>query len=113
VPVEAVIRVTNPLNDVATGEAEICRAFVVANAMSPYNAKSLDDLAITHDAAFASLLNRGIVRRSLTDPGKFYALPDATNAFASREQRQTVIAALRTVIAIAVALFIWRILNQL
>jgi hypothetical protein len=101
------------LNDVAPSEAEIYRAFLVANAMSPYSAKSLDDLAIAHDGEFASLLNKGIVRRSLSDPGKFYAPPDATNAFASREQRQTVIAALRAVIAIAVALFVWRILNQL
>jgi hypothetical protein len=105
--------VTNPLNDVARGEAEIIRAFSQANAMSAYTAKSLEDLAITHDAAFASLLSRGIVCRSPSDPGKFYTLPQASSVFASREHRGTVIAALRAVIAIAIALFVWRIIEML
>ena len=104
---------TNRLNEAARGEAEVFRAFFVADAMSPYNAKSLEDLAITHDAAFASLLNKGIVCQSPTDPRKFYTLPQAPNAFASRERRRTVIAALRAAIVIAVAVFVWRIINLL
>jgi len=99
------------LNDVAQGEAEIIRAFSQANATSSHSAKLLDDLAIAHDATFASLLDRGIVRRSSSDPFKYYVLHQAPSLFASREQRRTVIAALRAVIVIAVALFVWRMID--
>jgi hypothetical protein len=105
--------VTNLSNDVAPGEAEIIRAFSQANAMSANTAKSLDDLAITQDAAFRSLLSKGIVCRSPSDPGKFYTLPQTSSLFVSREHRGTVIAALRAVIAIAIALFVWRIIVML
>ena len=101
------------MNALAQAEAEVVRAFIDADALSLAKAKPLDEMRIAHDATLASLVERGTVRRSPSDADKYYMALLAPSLITSREQRRTVVAALRAVIAIAVGLFIWRIIELL
>lgn len=104
---------TYPWNELSEAEAEIVRAFSQVKAMSPESAAAVEDLPIADDAAFSSLLARGIARQSPSDPNKFYVPETEPSVLASRDQRRTVVAALRAVIAIAVGLFVWKMISLL